>query len=174
MYWNSFTSTGQSKISLGLKQVEPDPWSTIEERYPISTRLTGRVRNLTNFGAFIEIEDGIDGLLHISDMSWAKRVRHPSEVVKKNEKIEVVVLDISEEKKRISLGMKQLTENPWDQLAIEFAVDTDTEGRITRLLDRGAVIELRDDGEDYLFQVFMRDLAGNIFVSPPDTLKHRS
>jgi small subunit ribosomal protein S1 len=138
------------KISLGLKQVEPDPWSSIEERYPVGTRLVGRVRNLTNFGAFVEIEDGIDGLLHISDMSWAKRVRHPSEVVKKNEKIEVAVLEISEEKKRISLGMKQLTENPWDQLAEEFAVDTDTEGRITRLLDRGAVVELRNDVEGFI------------------------
>lgn len=138
------------KISLGLKQVEPDPWSSIEERYPVGTRLVGRVRNLTNFGAFVEIEDGIDGLLHISDMSWAKRVRHPSEVVKKNEKIEVAVLEISEEKKRISLGMKQLTENPWDQLAEEFSVDTDTEGRITRLLDRGAVVELRNDVEGFI------------------------
>jgi small subunit ribosomal protein S1 len=138
------------KISLGLKQVEPDPWSSIEERYPVGTRLVGRVRNLTNFGAFVEIEDGIDGLLHISDMSWAKRVRHPSEVVKKNEKIEVAVLEISEEKKRISLGMKQLTENPWDQLAEEFAVDTDTDGRITRLLDRGAVVELRNDVEGFI------------------------
>jgi small subunit ribosomal protein S1 len=138
------------KISLGLKQVEPDPWSSIEERYPVGTRLVGRVRNLTNFGAFVEIEDGIDGLLHISDMSWAKRVRHPSEVVKKNEKIEVAVLEISEEKKRISLGMKQLTENPWDELAEEFAVDTDTEGRVTRLLDRGAVVELRNDVEGFI------------------------
>jgi len=138
------------KISLGLKQVEPDPWSSIEERYPVGTHLVGRVRNLTNFGAFVEIEDGIDGLLHISDMSWAKRVRHPSEVVKKNEKIEVAVLEISEEKKRISLGMKQLTENPWDQLADEFSVDTDTEGRITRLLDRGAVVELRNDVEGFI------------------------
>jgi small subunit ribosomal protein S1 len=138
------------KISLGLKQVEPDPWSSIEERYPVGTRLVGRVRNLTNFGAFVEIEDGIDGLLHISDMSWAKRVRHPSEVVKKNEKIEVAVLEISEDKKRISLGMKQLTENPWDQLADEFAIDTDTEGRVTRLLDRGAVVELRNDVEGFI------------------------
>ncbi|NIM19767.1 MAG: 30S ribosomal protein S1 [Candidatus Latescibacteria bacterium] len=138
------------KISLGLKQVEPDPWANIEERYPIGTRLTGRVRNLTNFGAFVEIEDGIDGLLHISDMSWAKRVRHPSEIVKKNDRIEVAVLDISEEKKRISLGMKQLTENPWDQLAEEYSIDTDTQGKITRLLDRGAVVELREDVEGFV------------------------
>ncbi len=138
------------KISLGLKQTEPDPWTTIEQKYPIGTRLTGTVRNLTNFGAFVEIEEGIDGLLHISDMSWAKRVRHPSEVVKKSDVIDVMVLDISQEKKRISLGMKQLTENPWDNLADEFAVDTDTEGRVTRILDRGAVVELRSDVEGFV------------------------
>jgi small subunit ribosomal protein S1 len=138
------------KISLGLKQTEPDPWTTIEQKYPIGTRLTGTVRNLTNFGAFVELEEGIDGLLHISDMSWAKRVRHPSEVVKKADVIDVMVLDISQEKKRISLGMKQLTENPWDSLADEYAVDTDTEGRITRILDRGAVVELRSDVEGFV------------------------
>jgi len=138
------------KISLGLKQTEPDPWSLIEQKYPIGTRLQGKVRNLTNFGAFVEIEEGIDGLLHISDMSWAKRVRHPSEVVKKGDEIDVLVLDISQEKKRISLGMKQLMENPWDSLAEDFSVDTITEGRITRILDRGAVVELRSDVEGFV------------------------
>ncbi len=138
------------KISLGLKQTEPDPWTTIGEKYPVGTRLKGVVRNLTNFGAFVEIEDGIDGLLHISDMSWARRVRHPSEVVKKGDEVEVVVLEVNQEKKRISLGMKQLTENPWDQLAIEFAVDTEVEGTITRTLDRGAVVELREDVEGFV------------------------
>jgi len=111
------------KISLGLKQTEPDPWTTIEQKYPIGTHLTGTVRNLTNFGAFVEIEEGIDGLLHISDMSWAKRVRHPSEVVKKSDVINVMVLDI---------------------------IDTDTEGKVTRILDRGAVVELRSDVEGFV------------------------
>jgi small subunit ribosomal protein S1 len=138
------------KISLGLKQTEPDPWTMIERKYPVGTRLSGVVRNLTNFGAFVEIEEGIDGLLHISDMSWAKRVRHPSEVVKKGDVVDVMVLDISQDKKRISLGMKQLQENPWDQLAVEFAVDTEVEGRITRILDRGAVVELRSDVEGFV------------------------
>jgi small subunit ribosomal protein S1 len=138
------------KISLGLKQIEPDPWTTIEQKYPVETRLRGKVRNLTNFGAFVELEEGIDGLLHISDMSWAKRVRHPSEVVAKGDEIEVVVLDISQEKKRISLGMKQLTDNPWETLAEDFAIDTETEGKITRLLDRGAVVELRSDVEGFV------------------------
>jgi small subunit ribosomal protein S1 len=94
----------QKKISLGLKQTEPDPWTLIEQKYPVGTKLSGKVRNLTNFGAFVEIEEGIDGLLHISDMSWAKRVRHPSEMVKKSDEIDVMVLDISPEKRRISLG----------------------------------------------------------------------
>jgi len=138
------------KISLGLKQTEPDPWTTIGAKYPSGTRIHGVVRNLTNFGAFVEIEDGIDGLLHISDMSWARRVRHPSEVVKKGDSIDVIVLEVNQEKKRISLGMKQLTENPWEQLAIEFAVDTEVEGKITRTLDRGAVVELRADVEGFV------------------------
>lgn len=138
------------KISLGLKQTEPDPWTTIERRYPPGTRLKGIVRNLTNFGAFVEIEEGIDGLLHISDMSWAKRVRHPSEVVKKGDLVDVVVLEISQDKKRISLGMKQLTENPWERLAVEFAPDTDVTGKISRILDRGAVVEIRHDVEGFV------------------------
>jgi small subunit ribosomal protein S1 len=138
------------KISLGLKQTEPDPWTTIERRYPPGTRLKGIVRNLTNFGAFVEIEEGIDGLLHISDMSWAKRVRHPSEVVKKGDLVDVVVLEISQDKKRISLGMKQLSENPWERLAVEFAPDTEVTGKITRILDRGAVVEIRHDVEGFV------------------------
>ncbi len=138
------------KISLGLKQTEPDPWSLIEQKYPVGTHIVGKVRNLTNFGAFVEIEEGIDGLLHISDMSWAKRVRHPSEMLKKGDELEVVVLDISQEKKRISLGMKQLQDNPWESLAGEFSVDTEAEGRITRILDRGAVVELRSDVEGFV------------------------
>jgi small subunit ribosomal protein S1 len=138
------------KISLGLKQTEPDPWTTIERRYPPGTRLKGIVRNLTNFGAFVEIEEGIDGLLHISDMSWAKRVRHPGEVVKKGDLVDVVVLEISQDKKRISLGMKQLADNPWERLAVEFGPDTDVTGKITRILDRGAVVELRHDVEGFV------------------------
>jgi small subunit ribosomal protein S1 len=138
------------KISLGLKQTEPDPWTTIERRYPPGTRLKGIVRNLTNFGAFVEIEEGIDGLLHISDMSWAKRVRHPSEVVKKGDLVDVVVLEISQDKKRISLGMKQLSDNPWERLAVEFGPDTELTGKITRILDRGAVVELRHDVEGFV------------------------
>ena len=140
------------KISLGLKQLEPDPWKALENKYPPGTRLKGKVRNLTNFGAFVEIEDGIDGLVHISDMSWAKRVRHPSEIIKKGDEVEVVVLEIDSNKKRISLGMKQTKENPWTSLADEFSIGTETQGLITRLLDRGAVVELRNDVEGFVPQ----------------------
>ena len=138
------------KISLGLKQLEPDPWKALENKYPPGTRMRGKVRNLTNFGAFVEIEDGIDGLVHISDMSWAKRVRHPSEAVRKGDELEVVVLEIDSSKRRISLGMKQIRENPWNELAKEFNVGTELGGRITRLLDRGAVVELKDDVEGFV------------------------
>ena len=138
------------KISLGLKQLEPDPWKALENKYPPGTRLKGKVRNLTNFGAFVEIEDGIDGLVHISDMSWAKRIRHPSEMVKKGDEVEVVVLEIDSDKRRISLGMKQIKENPWTELAREFNVGTETSGVITRILDRGAVVELRQDVEGFV------------------------
>ena len=96
------------KISLGLKQVEPDPWLTLDEKYPIGMRVQGKVRNLTNFGAFVELEEGIDGLVHVSDMSWTKRVAHPSEVLKKGDTVEVVVLSIDKEHRRISLGLKQV------------------------------------------------------------------
>ncbi|MBN1165424.1 MAG: 30S ribosomal protein S1 [Candidatus Krumholzibacteriota bacterium] len=138
------------KISLGLKQLEPDPWKALENKYPPGTRLKGKIRNLTNFGAFVEIEDGIDGLVHISDMSWAKRIRHPSEMVRKGEEVEVIVLEIDSSKRRISLGMKQTRENPWSELANEFTISTESEGTITRILDRGAVVELRDDVEGFV------------------------
>ena len=140
----------EKKISLSLKQVEPDPWLSIEERYPVGARVTGKVRSLTNFGAFIEIEDGIDGLLHISDMSWTKKVRHPSELVKKGSKVEVVVLKVDKANRRISLGLKQLTPDPWDGLALRFAPGTVTEGKITQLLDSGAVVELEGDVEGFV------------------------
>ncbi len=138
------------KISLGLKQVEPDPWETLEERYPVGTRVTGKVRNLTNFGAFVEIEDGIEGLVHISDMSWTKRIRHPSEILKKGDRVEVVVLSIDKETRKISLGLKQIEENPWTKLLEKYAVGTITKGRIIRLQDRGAVVELEEDVEGFV------------------------
>ena len=138
------------KISLGLKQTEPDPWETLSEKYPPGTVLEGKVRNLTNFGAFVEIEEGIDGLVHISDMSWTKRVRHPSEVVKKGDVVTVKVLEVNKESRRISLGIKQTMEDPWDDLAQEYVVDTTLEGKVERLLDRGIVVELRSGVEGFV------------------------
>jgi small subunit ribosomal protein S1 len=138
------------KISLGLKQVEPDPWETLEDRYPEGTRVTGKVRNLTNFGAFVEIEEGIEGLVHISDMSWTKRIRHPSEIMRKGDKVEVAVLGIDKENRKISLGLKQIQENPWDRLVDKYLVGSVTKGKVTKVQDRGVVVELEDDVEGFV------------------------
>ena len=138
------------KISLGLKQVTSDPWLTLDEQYPPGTRLMGKVRNLVNFGAFVEIEEGIDGLVHISDMSWTKRVRHPSEVVRKGQEVEVVVLNIDKKRRRISLGHKQTVENPWSELAISYAVGNTSRGTVSRLLERGVVANLDGDVEGFI------------------------
>ncbi len=138
------------KISLGLKQIEPDPWETLEQRYPEGTRVTGRVRNLTNFGAFVEIEEGIEGLVHISDMSWTKRIRHPSEILKKGDRVDVIVLSIDKESRKISLGLKQIEENPWTRLLEKYAVGSTTKGKIVKMQDRGVVVELEEDVEGFV------------------------
>ena len=140
----------EQKISLGLKQVQPDPWLSLDDKYPSGTSMTGTVRNLTNFGAFVEIEEGIDGLVHISDMSWTKRIRHPNEIVKKAQEIEVVVLGIDKDRRRISLGHKQTMDNPWPELAVKFSVGTRTEGKVSRVLERGVVIDLEGDVEGFI------------------------
>jgi len=138
------------KISLGLKQIQPDPWLTLEERHPVGSHVTGRVRNLTNFGAFVEIEEGIDGLVHISDLSWTRRIHHPSEVLKKGDKVEVAILNIDKENRRVSLGYKQLIEDPWDHLAEVYPVGATVSGKILRLLDRGVIVELPEDVEGFV------------------------
>jgi len=138
------------KISLGIKQMEPDPWETIEEKYPVGKPVMGKVRNLTAFGAFIELEEGIDGLIHISDMSWTKRIQHPSELMKKGDKIEIKILRIDHENRRISLGYKQLQSDPWPEISKKYAVGTDCLGTITRVLDRGVTIELEGDIEGFV------------------------
>ena len=138
------------KISLGLKQVQPDPWEDLDDKYPSGTPLRGVVRNLTNFGAFVEIEEGIDGLVHISDMSWTKRIRHPSEVIKKGQELDIVVLNIDKERRRISLGHKQTIENPWAKLAVTYAVGNAVEGTISRVLERGVVVDLEGHVEGFV------------------------
>jgi len=132
----------EKKISLGLKQLEPDPWEHIDQKYPLNSKHTGVVRNLTQFGAFVELEEGIDGLVHISDLSWTKKVRHPSEVVKRGDEIEVIVLGINRDERRIALGHKQIDENPWDAFEEKYKIGTDTKGTISRIIDKGLIITL--------------------------------
>ena len=135
-------NAAEKKISLGMKQLEPDPWSNLVGKYPVGSAHTGTVRNLTNFGVFIELEPGVDGLVHISDLSWTKKIRHPGEIVKKGEKIEVVILDIDTDQRRISLGHKQVIENPWDSFENMYSMQTETEGKIVRLIEKGVIVEL--------------------------------
>jgi small subunit ribosomal protein S1 len=143
---------GAKRISLGMKQVEPDPWQTIEERYKLGDRVVGRVRNLTDFGAFVELEPGVDGLLHISDMSWTRSVGHPSEVVKKGQEIETQILNIDQDQKRISLGLKQIQPDPWTTVALRFPMGSRVTGKVVRLTDFGAFVEL-EPGVDGLLHI---------------------
>ncbi len=140
----------EEKISLGMKQIEEDPWLSLPAKYPNGTVMAGKVRNLTSFGAFVEIEPGIDGLVHVSDMSWTKRVEHPSEVVEKNDDVQVMILDIDSEQKRISLGIKQLHEDPWPQIVQRFAPGVEPEGKVARIQDKGVVVDLGDDIEGFV------------------------
>lgn len=132
----------EKKISLGMKQLEPDPWGNLLQKYPVGSRHNGIVRNITNFGVFIELESGVDGLVHISDLSWTKKIRHPGEVVKKGENIEVLILGIDIEQRRISLGHKQVFDNPWDTFADTYKVSVEIEGKVVRLIEKGLIVEL--------------------------------
>ncbi len=138
------------KISLGMKQIEEDPWLALPVKYPTGTQLAGVVRNLTSFGAFVEIEPGIDGLVHVSDMSWTKRVEHPSEIVQKGDEVDVMVLDVDAENKRISLGLKQLQDDPWPTIVDRFTPGAEEEGKVVRIQDGGIAIDLGDDIEGYM------------------------
>ncbi len=133
---------GDRKMSLGVKQLKDDPWADIEQKYPVGSKHTARVRNFTNFGVFVELEEGVDGLIHISDLSWTKKVKHPSEFTHNGADIDVVVLEIDKENRRLSLGHKQLEQNPWDVFETIFTVGSVHEGVITELLEKGAVINL--------------------------------
>ncbi|MEN8208980.1 MAG: 30S ribosomal protein S1 [Candidatus Fermentibacteria bacterium] len=142
----------EKKISLGLKQTLDNPWDSIEERYPVGTEIQGKIRNLTSFGAFVEIEEGIDGLVHISDMSWTRRINHPSDLLKKGDVLNVVVLNIDVENNRISLGLKQTQENPWNTMEERYPVGKDAKGEVVQLLDRGVVVRLDDYIEGFVPQ----------------------
>ena len=130
------------KLSLGIRQLEPDPWLTLMQKYPVGSRHKGVVRNLTNFGVFVELEQGVDGLVHISDLSWTKKVRHPGEIVKKGDEIEVIILGVDVDQRRISLGHKQIEDNPWDRFGDNYKVGTEVEGKIVRIIEKGVIVEL--------------------------------
>lgn len=135
------------KIALGLKQLESNPWVDVESKYPVGTKVKGKIRNLTDYGAFVELEDGIDGLIHVSDISWTKRIGHPKDVFKKGEKIEAVVLAVDANNRRISLGVKQLLPDPWDDIASKYIQDTVLNGKITKVANFGLFIEIEKDLE---------------------------
>ena len=139
----------ERRMSLGTKQLSTDPWENIEAKYPVGSKHSANVRNFTNFGVFVEIEEGIDGLIHISDLSWTKKIKHPSEFTPVGNSIEVVVLEIDKENRRLSLGHKQLEENPWDGFEAEFAVDSVHEGTITEVTEKGAVVVLGENIEGF-------------------------
>ena len=139
----------ERKMSLGIKQLTSDPWEGIDEKYPIGSKHTAKVRNFTNFGIFVEIAEGIDGLIHISDLSWTKKIKHPAELTQIGAAIDVVVLGIDKENRRLSLGHKQLEENPWNEFEAQFAVDTVHEGTVTEVNEKGAVVALNDQIEGF-------------------------
>ncbi len=140
----------EEKISLGMKQTEEDPWLALPQKRPPGTRLSGTVRNLTTYGAFVEIEPGIDGLVHVSDMSWTKHVEHPSEVVRKGSQIEVMVLEVDSDKKRVSLGVKQLADDPWPDLVVRFSAGVQLDATVVRVRDKGVLVNLGDDVEGFV------------------------
>jgi len=153
------------RISLGMKQVEADPWATIEERYKPGERVEGKVRNLTDFGAFVELEPGVDGLLHISDMSWTRNIGHPSEILKKGQSIETQVLNVDRDNKRISLGLKQIQPDPWESVSQRYPMGSRVTGKVVRLTDFGAFIEL-EPGVDGLLHV--SQMSSRPIASPSD------
>jgi small subunit ribosomal protein S1 len=139
----------ERKMSLGIKQLKEDPWEAIEVKYPVGSKHTAKVRNFTNFGVFVELEEGVDGLIHISDLSWTKKVKHPSEFTQVGAPIDVVVLDIDKENRRLSLGHKQLEDNPWDVFEAKYTVGSIHEGKIVELMEKGAVVKLDEDIEGF-------------------------
>jgi small subunit ribosomal protein S1 len=140
----------QRKMSLGIKQLKVDPWEKIDEKYSVGSKHLARVRNFTNFGVFVEIEEGVDGLIHISDLSWTKKIKHPAEFTSIDSEIEVTVLEIDKENRRLSLGHKQLEENPWDVFEDVFTVDSIHEGTIVDVFDKGAVVALQYGVEGFV------------------------
>src|SRR5436853_893610 len=159
----------KQEISLGMKQVQPNPWDKVAERYPPGTVITGTVRNLTNYGAFIEIEEGIDGLLHVSDMSWVRKVSHPSEVVQKGQKVTCVVLSVDQERKRVALGLKQMANDPWEgDLPGRYKPGQKVKGKVTKLTNFGVFVELEQGLEGLLH---ISELSDDKIESPEEVVK---
>jgi small subunit ribosomal protein S1 len=158
----------QKRISLGMKQVEADPWESIEDRYRPGMKVQGKVRNLTDFGAFVELEPGIDGLLHISDMTWARSVTHPSELLKKGQPVETVILHVDKENKRISLGLKQLQRDPWEDVTRKYPVGANVRGKVVRLTEFGAFVEL-EPGVDGLLHI--SQMSSRPVMRPEDVVQ---
>jgi len=154
----------KERVSLGMKQLEPDPWESVAERYPLNSRVLGRVVNVTDYGAFVEIEPGVEGLIHISEMTWSRRMKHPSKVVKPNDQVEAVVLEVHPKERRISLGLKQLEPNPWTTIDNRYSVGSVVEGRVRNMTDFGAFIEI-EEGIDGL--VHVSDLSWTKRVKHP-------
>ncbi|MES1167281.1 MAG: S1 RNA-binding domain-containing protein, partial [Pseudomonadota bacterium] len=145
----------EQKISLGLRQLEPNPWDMVRHNYPMGARVRGKVRNMTTYGAFIELEEGIDGMVHVSDMSWTRKVNHPSEVLKKGDEVDAIVLDVDPNQQRISLGMKQLATDPWSDIDAHFRIGDVVTGNVTKITSFGAFVELKDgiDGLVHISQI---------------------
>ena len=145
----------KQEISLGMKQAEANPWDLAQEHYPQGTIIEGRVRNLTTYGAFVELEEGIDGMVHVSDMSWTRKINHPSEVLKKNDEIDALVLDVDTSSQRISLGMKQLATDPWSDIDGRFRIGDVVTGVVSKITSFGAFVELQDhiDGLVHISQI---------------------
>jgi small subunit ribosomal protein S1 len=156
------------KISLGMKQIEPNPWSVIEERYPVGTRVRGQVRNITNFGIFVGLEEGIDGLVHVSDISWTEQIKHPSEKFKKGDEVEAIVLKIDKENEKFSLGIKQLQPNPWDDIQRRYAIGSEISGPVTSVTDFGAFVKLEEGIEGLIYS---SELSAERVEKPSDVVK---
>jgi small subunit ribosomal protein S1 len=158
---------GNRKISLGMKQLEPNPWSVIEERYPVGTRVSGEIRNITNFGVFVGLEEGIDGLVHVSDISWTEQIKHPSERFEKGNMVEAVVLKIDRENEKFSLGIKQLEANPWDDILKKYPMGTEITGEVTNVTDFGAFVKLEEGIEGL---VYSSELSTERVENPSDVV----
>ncbi len=157
----------KERISLGLKQMRPDPWADIDARYPMQSRVIGRIVSITDYGAFVELEPGVEGLIHISEMTWSRRMKHPAKVVKVGDQVEAVVLDIKPRERRISLGIKQLEADPWTTVAERYSVGSVVEGRVRKLADFGAFIEI-EEGVDGL--VHISDMSWTAHIKHPSEL----